>query len=201
MTIWTSKPFCVLGVLAFLGACDEALDPSTLLAGLTPPEDAALPAVPLTQALMMRGKVTLVPPAGYCIDPDSLSQSFALMGRCDAMGAATGGPGAPAGLLTVSVARSAAKATLPSAQEIADAANLGPPRDLRESDGKIIFKTTGTAPGTGLAPEHWRAVAKLDRFTIGAALYGPEGRRAVSGEGASLLEEMLKKTSDKTTAG
>ena len=174
---------------------------ATLLAGLAPLEDAALPAVPLTQAMMMRGGVTLVPPSGYCIDPESLSHKFALMARCDNMGAATGGEGAPAGVLTVSLTRNVLNPILPTAQEVATAAGVDPPEDARQSDNGIVFRTKGVAPSPDLSPTHWRSIAKVGKFTMGAALFGPEGRRAVSPEGASLLEEMIKSTTNKTNAG
>jgi len=200
MTIWICKPLAALAALVLLGACENG-GPATVLAGLAPPQDAALPAVPLTQALMMRGKVTLVPPDGYCIDPETLSERFALMARCDNMGAATGGEGAPAGLLTVSLVRSGRDAALPSAQDVATTAGLTPPQAAVRTDTSVVFKTTGTPPSPDLAAQHWRAVAKVDRFTMGAALFGPEGRRAVSAEGAQVLGQMIKRTTDKTNAG
>lgn len=201
MTTWTSKLLIALGLASVLGGCEAMDTGTTLLAGLAPPEDAALPAVPLTQAMMMRGGVTLVPPAGYCIDPESLSQNFALMARCDNMGAATGGEGAPAGVLTVSLTRDLLNPVLPTAQEVATAAGVGAPEDARESDTSIVFRAKGVAPSPDLSPTHWRSIAKVGKFTMGAALFGPEGRRAVSAEGASLLEEMISRTTNKTTAG
>jgi hypothetical protein len=36
---------------------------------------------------------------------------------------------------------------------------------------------------------------------MGASLFGPEGRRAITDEGATLLEEMIKRTTDKTNTG
>lgn len=184
-----------------LGACENVDGESTLLAGLAPPEDAALPAVPLTQALMMRGNVTLVPPSGYCIDPESLSQSFALMARCDNLGAATGGEGAPAGVLTVSLARNVLNATIPTATEVATAAGMNAPDKVRQTETSVVFRTKGTAPTPDLSSTHWRSVSKVGRFTMGASLFGPEGRRAVTNDGATLLEEMIKRTTDKTTTG
>jgi hypothetical protein len=201
MTTWTFRPIAALSMMTMLGACSGIDASRTLLAGLAPPQDTALPPVPLVQAQMMNGKVTLVPPTGYCIDPESLSQSFALMARCDTLGAATGGTGAPAGVLTVSFARSDADAPLPTAQDVAQAAGLGPPQETRRAPASVIFRTTGTAPATGLSPGHWRALAKVGKFTLGAALYGPEGRRAVSEEGAEVLDEMIRHTMAKTNAG
>ena len=201
MTTWTSKPLIALGIATMLGACDAVDQGSTLLAGLAPPEDAALPAVPLTQALMMRGKITLVPPKGYCIDPETLSQSFALMARCDNMGAATGGEGSPAGLLTVSLARNGLSPAIPTAEAVATAAGVSAPEKARQTDTSVVFRTKGTAPSPDLSPTHWRSVSKIGRFTMGASLFGPEGRRAVTDEGATVLEEMIKRTTDKTNTG
>ena len=124
MTTWTSKHLIALGLASVLGACEAMDTGTTLLAGLAPLEDAALPAVPLTQAMMMRGGVTLVPPSGYCIDPESLSHKFALMARCDNMGAATGGEGAPAGVLTVSLTRNVLNPILPRLPLLVQSAGL-----------------------------------------------------------------------------
>ncbi|MBB3994282.1 hypothetical protein GGR95_001927 [Sulfitobacter undariae] len=201
MTIWSCKKLAALSITMMLGACQTGGTGNTLLAGLAPPSDAALPTVPLRQAKMMRGKVTLVPPSGYCIDPESLTQSFAMMARCDALGAATGGSGAPIGILTVSLARKGKTAALPTAQEIAATTGLGAPQNAKRQATSVIFKTTGTPPSSTLAKQHWRAVAMVGGFTMGSALYGPEGRRAVSAEGAEILEEMIQGTTKKTIAG
>ncbi|MEP2919814.1 MAG: hypothetical protein ABJP06_03735 [Sulfitobacter sp.] len=201
MTIWSSKKATALGLVSLLGACDGPLETSSgFLSALSPAQDAALPPVPLTQASMMRGQIALVPPGGYCIDPESLTQSFALMGRCDSLGAATGGSGAPVGVLTVSIARNAKDTPLPDAAQIAEAANVTTPQDTRKTSDSIIFKTAGTPPGPELSSLHWRAVAMIDNFIIGAALFGPEGQRAVSSEGASVLAQMLERTAAKTSA-
>ena len=201
MITWISKPLAALGIIAMLGACDAVGTASPLLAGLTPPTDAALPIVPLRQALMMRGKVTLVPPSGYCIDPESLNESFALMARCDALGAATGGSGAPVGVLTVSFTRGGKDTPVPTAQEVAAASGLGQPQNSSRHAQSVVFKTTGKPPAADLSPHHWRSVSRVGGYTMGAALFGPQDRRAVSEEGADLLREMIRRTTDKTKAG
>lgn len=200
MTTWSSKrALAALALLAALGAC-EGGGTNTLLAGLSPPQDTALPAVPLTKALMMRGNVTLLPPRGYCIDPGTLSQSFALMARCDTLGAPTSGQGAPAGVMTVSFVRAGGDTSLPSALEVTSAAGLSAPSEERTSAASRVFKTTGSPPSSDLSPQHWRAIAQIGAFTMGAALFGPEGRRAVSAEGAEVLEEMIARTTQQTRA-
>jgi hypothetical protein len=201
MTTWISKPLAALGIFVMLGACDTVGPAAPLLAGLKPPSEAALPIVPLRQAQMMRGKVTLVPPAGYCIDPESLGENFALMARCDALGAATGGSGAPVGVLTVSFARVGKSLAMPTAQEIAASTGLGQPRSASSYSTGVVFKTTGKPPAAGLSPHHWRSVTRVGGYTMGAALFGPQDRRAVSEEGAELLREMIGLTTARTKAG
>lgn len=202
MTTWTSKPVAALGIVVMLGACDAVEQGGGLLAGLAPPGDTALPPVPLTKAMMMQGKVALVPPRGYCIDPESLTQSFALMARCDALGAAEGGSGAPIGVLTVSFARDReANSPIPTAQEIVAATGLGTPQSTRSHAGSVVFKTSGPPPVADLSPLHWRSVSRVGGYTMGAALFGPADRRAVSEEGAEFLTEMIRRTTEKTNAG
>ena len=192
MTTWSFKRCVAIIALVTLAACDEGGD---VLAGLNPPTGTK---APLTQALMMRGAVTLVPPQGFCIDPKTLNQSFALMARCDVMGADTGSAGAPLGLVTISFARVAPDTTLPSATDITAAAGLGAPQSLRRRDDQVIFRTNGPPPSTDLDTHHWRAVARVGAFLMGAALFGPEGRRAVSSEGAEVLEDLIRRTTAKT---
>ena len=200
MNTWSSKHLRALSIILLLGACDVIDSENGLLANLTPPEDVALPPVPLTQAMMMHGKVTLLPPRGYCIDPNSLTQSFALMARCDKLGAGHQGSGVPVGVLSVSLARSAKDTAIPTAQEIATAAGLTEPKNVRQGNNTAVFKTTGNAPLTDLSSAHWRSITQLNGFTISAALYGPKGRRAVSPEGVSILTDMIKRTTSKTNA-
>lgn len=200
MTTWTSRPIAALGITMLLGACEAPVSGAGLFAGLLPPSDTALPAVPLTQAKMMRGRVTLVPPDGYCIDPESLSQSFALMARCDTLGAPTGGAGAPVGVLSVSFARTEKDADLTTPQQITTAFGLGPPEEVRSAATGVVFMTTGTPPSPDLHTHHWRSISTVSGFTMGAALFGPQGRRAVSLEGAQLIEEMIQRTTQKSNA-
>jgi hypothetical protein len=201
MTTWTSRISTALGITLMLSACDGPGAPGGVIGSLKPPQNAALPPAPLRQAKMMRGAVTLVPPGGYCIDPVSLSQSFAIMARCDILGAPTGGSGAPIGVLTVSFARSASDATLPTAQTLAAAGLLSSPTQTRQSPATIVFQTTGSPPSSDLSPTHWRSVTLVGPLMMGAALFGPEGRRAVSEEGAGVLEEMIRLTTEKTIGG
>lgn len=188
MTTWSFKRCIAITALVALAACDES-------GGLSASTKAK---APLTQALMMRGAVTLVPPQGFCIDPKTLNQSFALLARCDVMGADTGSAGAPLGVVTISFTRISPDTSLPSATDITTAAGLGAPQSLRRREDQVIFRTTGTPPSADLDTHHWRAVARVGAFLMGATLFGPEGRRAVSVEGVDVLEDLIRRTKAKT---
>ena len=190
MTTWSFKRGVAVLALLALSACEEGSDP---FAGLSKAQ--------LTQARMMQGAVTLVPPQGFCIDPKTLNQSFALMARCDVMGADTGSAGAPLGVMTVSFTKAASGAALPSATDITAAGSFGEPESLRRRDDRVIFRTTGVPPSSDLDSRHWRAVARVGTYLMGAALFGPEGQRAVTGEGAEVLEDLIRRTAAKTEEG
>ncbi|MEQ6249696.1 hypothetical protein ABMC89_12455 [Sulfitobacter sp. HNIBRBA3233] len=198
MTTWISRVGAALLCCAGLAAC-EGVDGSGGFLDALATSGATKPArPPLTQAVMMRGGVTLVPPAGFCIDPYSLRQDFALMARCDTLGANTGGRGAPLGLMTASFTRSAAGAALPSASDYAKAAGLAAPERQRDAADHTVFATRGTPPTPELSDLHWRAVARLGTYTMGVALFGAEGKRALSIEGAGLVEDLIARTRSKT---
>ncbi|KEJ91048.1 hypothetical protein [Sulfitobacter donghicola] len=199
MTTWTSKSFAALSIFTLLSACDVVDTSTGLLANLAPPEDSTSSA-PLTQAQMMRGKVTLVPPSGYCIDAASLSQSFAIMARCDKLGAKTGETGAVAGLLTVSLSRKGTNTPQPTPQEFATAGGLAVPSNIQQGGEHTVFKTSGTAPSPDLSSDHWRSIGQVGDFSMSAALYGPKGQRAISDEGIGVLEEMIKRSTQETNA-
>jgi hypothetical protein len=165
-----------------MGGCEGGI-------GLAPRD-----AKPLSQARMAGGAVTLVAPSGFCIDSGSLEARFALMARCDALGANAAAAGAPLGLITVSLVPSAPGTALPTPQDSARAADLSGIGNVTQDGTTTLFRARGAAPNAALAPVHWRGIARLGSFAMGAALYGePEGR-AVSEEGAEILAEMIRRS-------
>jgi len=92
--------------------------PQEMLQGLTDRLPKALPLTakdpkPLSSAQMAKGAVTVIPPEGYCVDGAASSDMFALMARCDALGAAPTGATTPRGIITVSLVASSADALPP----------------------------------------------------------------------------------------
>jgi hypothetical protein len=77
---------------------------------------------------------------------------------------------------------------------------VGEPSQIRRATTSVIFRATGEAPARDLSPTHWRSVTLVGPYMMGASLFGPEGRRAVSGEGADVLTDMIRRTIEKTNA-
>ena len=195
MTTWTSKAPLALAALIALGACEDGQGAAGLLANLQAPSDAAAAApVALAQTQMASGAFTLVPPQGFCIDKSALSQRFALMARCDALGAPSKSAGAPVGIITVSVTNAGRVEILPTAQETADAAKLARVDAVKSENDSITFRAEGTPPAAGLDVKHWRGTLRIGGQIVGLALYGPKGGRAETSEGREMLNELIRRS-------
>lgn len=168
-----------------LAGCDDAAT-----AALFAP--AGAPAFQQTE--MVGGAITLVAPAGFCIDRRALKAQFALLARCDALGAQTNGGGAPVGVISVSVIPADAIDGLPTPAQIAAASGLGTPRYTQKSDTRTLFQTTGPAPVEGMSDTQWRGAALVGGYLLGIALYGPDGGRAVTSEGADVVLSLIERT-------
>ncbi len=146
-------------------------------------------AVAVSQARMAFGAVTLKPPAGYCIDAKSLKQNFALMARCDALGAPSAAGSAPRGIITASFAL--AGATIPTPGQTAEALTLQDVTDAAQSEAKVTFRARGATPAEGLSPSHWRGTAQVGTQVMSLAFFGPEGGAATTAQGRGLLDEVI----------
>ena len=155
------------------------------------------PMVPLLEAQMASGAVTLVPPSGYCIEPSSLTQKFAAMARCDLLEAENGALDAPIGLLTVSVAKSRANAV--SLSDILSASNATMIETMTGSGPEVVRATTETPP-LGLPKTHLRTATKIDGHDLSLALFSPFESEAQGERGAEMLQNMIKTSHDATVA-
>lgn len=187
MTTWTFRALIASLALGFLSACDATtLGPPAVDAG----EPQALGRVALA-----KGALTLVPPQGFCIDRSSIKPRFALMARCDALGApASSSIGAPVALITVSLLEAAASAPLPTPAQTATAANLVKVSNPSDAKDMILYRAEGPVPVAGLDPRHWRGTARAGGFILGVALYGPPDSRAQSDEGRDIVRELIART-------
>ncbi len=191
MTTWTCKGAFALLALISLAACEDGQG-GAFLQGLD--GNSSNKPVALSQAKMAFGTVTLVAPEGFCIDKSSLKQNFALMARCESLGAPSAGTGAPLGILTASF--SAASATIPTPGETAAALRLDTITDPVSKDHSVTFRASGSPPAEGLSKTHWRGTARVGSQMMALAFYGPNGGRAVGAEGRSVLNRVINSLTD-----
>ena len=192
MTIWNSKVAPAAVALMALSGCEEGQG-GDLFAGLGQPA-AAAKNVALSQSQMADGAFTLVPPEGFCIDKRSLKQRFALLTRCEALAAPGAGGGAPVAILTVSATPNGTSGPLPTPQQTAAAAKLTRFDAAKSSTDAVTFRAGGAPPIRGLDVNHWRGTMRVGGHLVGLALYGPKGGRAVSNEGRSILDSLIRRT-------
>lgn len=180
MITWTCKAVGLTLALGVLAGCEDVT--SELSIGSN--EAAAV-----SQARMAFGAVTLKPPTGYCIDTNSLRQNFALMARCDVLGAPSAAAGASRGIMTASFA---AADTLPTPDQTAAALSLEEVSDATQADTNVTFRAKGAAPVEGLSASHWRATALVGTQVMSLALFGPSGGSVTGSEGRTLLKAVIK---------
>ena len=152
---------------------------------------------PLIKAQMVEGAVTLVPPSGYCIDSSSLTQTFALMARCDLLDAENGALNAPIGLLTASFATNNGQAL--SAADVAFASNAVVIETIDTGGLEIVRAKTDTPPN-GLAKTHYRAATQIDGFDLSLALFSPPESEAQGARGTEMLRNLIKTSQDASIA-
>jgi hypothetical protein len=192
MTTWICKGPLVALALTALAAC-EGGQGAGLLDGLGTtigPKERAF-----SQVNMAGGAVILKAPRGFCIDGHSLKQRFALMARCDKLGAPAAAAGAaPLGVITVSLSKAVPNTGLPDPTVTATALGLSNVSDLSGDDTTVIFRATGPAPTEDLDEKHWRATALVNGQILGLALYGAKDGQEVSDEGREILTSVIERT-------
>ena len=146
---------------------------------------------------MVEGAVTLVPPSGYCIDSSSLTQTFALMARCDLLDAENGALNAPIGLLTASFATNNGQPL--SAADVAFASNAVVIETIDTGGLEIVRAKTDTPPN-GLAKTHYRAATQIDGFDLSLALFSPPESEAQGARGTEMLRNLIKTSQDASIA-
>ncbi|AXI44847.1 hypothetical protein C1J03_01635 [Sulfitobacter sp. SK012] len=149
---------------------------------------------------MMEGAVALVPPRGYCIDRKSLKSNFALLARCDVLGANTSSRNAPFGFITVSFSETETPDVLPTPKQIAKATKVSAPQSIRSSKDYTVFQARSPSPIDGMDSRHWRSVALIGGHVMSAVLYGPKAQRAVTVEGRDMLRSLVQRSIQKTPA-
>lgn len=188
MITWISKPLFAAICLIGLTGCVPGQVASLL------PSGTQTDTVALSRVRMAGGEVLLAAPRGFCIDKASVKPRFALMARCDFLGAAHAAGAAPLGLIAVSVIPLARTATLPTPEQTARASGLTGVSEPVQGDDALIFRAEGPAPLEGLGQSHWRGTARVDGHVLGVALYGPEQGAATSTEGRDIVVDLINQT-------
>jgi len=185
MSTWICKGLIAASLLSLMG-CDEVVLP---FGGKTQSQA-------LASAAFGRGAVTLVPPLGFCIDRKSLRQNFALMARCDTLGAEA----APAGPLAVITATAIGRVD----GAVVTAKTLGAGSETvlshSSSDGMTVVQVQGTPPQAVFADVYWRSVAEIGDQIIGLAIYEAQDNEGLGGQAPQLLVETIQRTARKTAA-
>lgn len=184
MITWTSKSALAALALLTLSACEGG-------------QGFSLPGAPrgtsaLSQTTLADGAVTVVPPAGYCIDRQSLKPRFALMARCDTLGQTEADTSLPLAVLTLALVPTEPDAPLPTPQDVAEALKLTQISEVGGSDGATIFVAEGPVPAVGMSGRHWRGMAQIAGHLVSVTLYGAPQSRALSDEGRALLVTLIR---------
>ncbi len=144
---------------------------------------------------MAGGQVIVTPPAGYCIDANSLSarngNGFALIGSCASLsGDATGVFVEPA-IVTLSLSEATGEDLRTDSTTFQTA--LGRGRVLRaiNSDDLSLLQVEGGARVPPSADQtHWRALLQVNGQVVGLALYAAEDGAMTGDQGMAFLVEL-----------
>lgn len=190
MTTWTCKGLIAGAALVALAGCDDIAGG---LAGAPSGQKPATANNALRFANLGGGAVTLVPPAGFCIDKRTLRKEFALMARCDILGGATEF-GTPVALITAAI--------VPQAKHDADRRGDAGEVVLQERtyDTHSVFQLEGRPPSADLRKVYWRAVGTVGEQVIGLALYEPTGGAELGERAPDMLSQTVRQTQDSSNA-
>lgn len=187
----------LLGLAVVLTGCSESDALGFLQDGIVP--GIAKTAKPFAQVGMAQGALTLVPPEGFCIDPKSVTQNFAIMARCDVLGDRSSAQDAPLGVVTISLARSAGTGAV-SASTLSGGVADGRVLAQETLGGVTYLHMEADAPSDGLSDIHWRAVDQIKGYDVALALYAPDGSAALGGDGPRILRSLLERTKSASVA-
>lgn len=138
-------------------------------------------------AEMLNGRFILVPPEDYCIDGDSLTQTFALMANCSVLIDAEPSTADEPDILTASFATKQDGSQASVDALTAAVAPLAAQNGYQDSAVAYV-EVTDPEIREGLDPVHWRGVLKHEGTIVGFATYAHRGLNA----SPQLIEETAR---------
>jgi hypothetical protein len=189
MTTWTSKAVAAALGLTLLGGCSE---------GFSFAATGPKPSQQVTQVDLSQGQVRLSAPRGYCVSPRSVSDTksggFALLARCDMVGATNRAVYQDLALITATTAPFAGD----SPPDLEGLTNSAAPAKIiaqAERNGVPMIRVETQAPANEhVSAQHWRAAFVANGQLVGLALYAPEKSAALTDQGADLLADLTVRT-------
>lgn len=193
MNTWTCKgPLAGLALLALAGCTEDG--------GLALDAPSAGKAGTGSAVVIGGGRVAVSAPSGFCIDPDSVTQSgresFAMLARCANLSPQSAlvalssqGPA----VMTVTTKPWGLDDTPITADTIAAAYPAGAVAEKRTGTPPMV-RAVGSPPSSGLAEAHWRGAFVVNDQLVVLGLFAPEGSRALGATGANLLTQLARRT-------
>ena len=192
MSIWIFDRGMVLAAGLALAACVPASEMG-FLTSTKPQSDTALRAV-----VMGDGAFALTAPPGYCIDAGSLKPGFALIARCDTLGAAGRNANVPLALITATVVTQQAGTPAPRAADLVSVLDSAQVIQAKEQKGVALVQSRGETGLQGFSDTHWRGACLVNDVMVGMALYAPADSSASGPRGASILNALATQTKSNT---
>ncbi len=139
----------------------------------------------LRKARLARGNVVVAPPAGYCVDGDSLrdrSSGFALVAPCSLLTAKARANDVPPALMTVATNRGK---ELPKAMELASELPDAVIIDAIDGKGITLLHLDGAVPSmmANADSRHWRGVISVNGYLVALGLFAENGSPLTGKEG------------------
>lgn len=186
MNTWSCKVSLAALALTALAACSPGQgNPFSGLTGQS---------APVSQAAMAGGAVTITAPGGYCFDPRSLGNRFAMLARCDVLSADATSGAAPLSLITISVSPANDTVPLPTAEQIAAALSLGNLTNKVRMEQSLLFQAEGAAPASRMSERHWRGAVRVSNHIVGFALYTPKETEIGANRARAILTALIEGT-------
>lgn len=199
MNIWTSKAgYAALTAILIAGCATDGASPA-LAFGDAGVGGFLAPRAPQEQAEMLGGAITLIPPDGFCVDARSRRSDFAMMARCDVLGAElTSQIAVPLAIMTASVAPISSDTEF---QAVVLQDRTQRVLDRYDVDGMYLTRFSDTPPDETLSRDFWRGVTRIGDTMVSIGLYSSVNAPALGPYGRVMLEESLTFTRQASLAG